>query len=70
MVNPADQSPGVARIAAASPFFRNPTDLLLEPEGTVLLVDTDADPRGWGSANGAIFRVDPQTHGVDLLAAP
>jgi uncharacterized repeat protein (TIGR01451 family) len=70
VVDAAVAAPGTAKLAAASPLFRHPSDLLVEPEGTVLLLDSDADPNNWGGHNGAVFRVDPSTGGVDVVAAP
>lgn len=54
----------------ASPFFVSPVDLLLEPEGTLLMADERADPFERGGEPGAIFRIDPATHNVEVLASP
>lgn len=70
LVDPNAGSASNARFVATSPLFRRPADLLLEPGGTILVLDRDADPGGWGRLNGAIFRVDPATSSVSILAAP
>ncbi len=57
-------------ILSASGIFRQPADLLLEPEGTILLLDSDADPNGWGRNNGALLRVDPADGSTRVVAAP
>ncbi len=58
------------RIAGASSLFRRLADVVQEPEGTLLVLDRDADPAGWGFRNGALFRVDPTSNNVEVLAAP
>lgn len=59
------------RLAGASALFRRPVDLLMEEEtGTVLLLDRETDPGDWGNRNGCVFRIDPVTNSVSILAAP
>jgi len=68
-VDPKNDLPtAVAEVANASPLFVEPSDLLQEPEGTVLMVDRDADPSRSGSPNGAVFRLDPATNSVVVVA--
>lgn len=66
----ADLTRSRAELVAASALFVDPVDVLIEPEGTYLLLDSNADPHRNGNAPGAIFRVDPATHNVELVAAP
>ena len=70
LVDPAAPTTTAARLVAANPLFRKPADLLLEPGGTILLLDSDADPHQWGLRNGALFRIDPATGNVSILADP
>ncbi len=70
LVDPAASVTAPARLVAANQLFRKPADLLLESGGTLLLLDSDADPHEWGARNGAIFRVDPATGNVSILADP
>ncbi len=70
LVDPAAQVVAPARLVVANQLFRKPADLLLESDGKILLLDGDADPNEWGGANGAIFRIDPTTGNVTVLAAP
>jgi hypothetical protein len=70
LVDPAAPVTTPAHLVAANQLFRKPADLLLEPGGTLLLLDSDADPHEWGARNGAIFRVDPATGNVSILADP
>jgi len=57
-------------LAAFSSLFRTPVDILVEQDGGIILLDSDADPAGWGQSNGALFRIDPITNTVNLLATP
>ncbi|MBI4879168.1 MAG: hypothetical protein HY812_05845 [Planctomycetes bacterium] len=41
---------------------------MAEPEGTFLVFDANADPRGAGTPLGAIFRFDPATGATALVA--
>ncbi|MBK8230014.1 MAG: DUF11 domain-containing protein [Candidatus Eisenbacteria bacterium] len=58
-----------AELVVASPSFVDPIDILIEPEGTYLVLDSNADPFETNRLPGAVFRVDPRTRDVDLLAA-
>src|SRR5690606_16892704 len=70
LVNPADRFDlGVAQVVAASPLFTDPTDLILEPDGQILVADPNADPYERGRRTGAIFRVDPSTGNVSVVSA-
>lgn len=60
---------GTVELVAASSLFYDPVDILIEPEGTYLVIDTNADPHRQFNLPGALFRVDPSNHGVQLLAA-
>jgi uncharacterized repeat protein (TIGR01451 family) len=70
LVDPAAVTTAPARLVVANPLFRKLADLLLEPDGTILLLDSDADPHEWGVRNGAVFRIDPATGNVSVLADP
>jgi sugar lactone lactonase YvrE len=70
LVDPAAPIVSPPRLLATNPLFRRPADIMMEPEGTILLLDSEADPGGWGSRNGALFRIDPATGNVSVLAAP
>ena len=65
----ASLADGVTELMAASPLFIDPADLLLEPDGRVLIVDSAADPNEFGGAPGAVFRLDPETGNLDIVAA-
>lgn len=70
LVNPAERFDlAAARLVAASPLFSDPTDLLLEPDGNLLVADPNADPFERGRRTGAIFRVDPISGNVSVLSA-
>lgn len=56
-VDPQEAFPGTARLFFTSTSFVNPTDILLEAAGTVLVLDSDADPNNVGGHRGALFRV-------------
>jgi sugar lactone lactonase YvrE len=70
LVDPAAAITAPVGLAVANPLFRKLADLLLQPDGTILLLDSDADPNEWGQRNGALFRIDPATGNVSVLAAP
>ena len=70
VVDPAGPVTAAAKLVAANSLFRTVADLVLEPEGTILLLDSDADPHEWGAQNGAIFRIDPSNGNVTVLAGP
>ena len=70
LVDPAASITARPHLIVANPLFRKPADLLLDSDGTILLLDGDADPHEWGVRNGAIFRIDPATGNVSVLAAP
>lgn len=53
-----DLAAGTARTVAADPRFRAPADLLLEPDGSVLMLDADAVGK-FPDSEGVLFRIDP-----------
>lgn len=65
-LRPAD---AVGELVFSSPLFRRPADLLLEPDGRILVLDADADPLDRGGSFGALFRGDPVTHNFALVTA-
>ncbi|MBD3161581.1 MAG: hypothetical protein GF346_05105 [Candidatus Eisenbacteria bacterium] len=69
IVDPDDGLPGEAVPFASSRQWENPVDLLEEPDGSILLLDNDADPLNTGTRPGAIFRIDPTTREVTALAS-
>jgi len=68
VVDPQDALPGRVVLYASSPYWDNPTDLLLEPSGEVLMLDPDADPNHFGGHPGALFRVSGDRHTVSIVA--
>ncbi len=46
----------------------SPLGLLAEPEGTFLVFDANADPRGAGAPHGAILRFDPDSGATEVVA--
>ncbi|MEZ4653243.1 MAG: hypothetical protein R3E12_06450 [Candidatus Eisenbacteria bacterium] len=70
LVDPSERfDSSVARLIAASQLFVDPTDLLLESDGNLLLADPNADPYDRGARSGAIFRIDPATGNVSVVSA-
>ena len=65
-VRPTDS---VGVLALASPLFVRPTDLLLDSELRILVLDGDADPLDRGGGPGALFRGDPETNNFEVIAA-
>lgn len=65
-LRPAD---AVGELVFSSPLFRRPADLLLEPDGRILVLDADADPLDRGGSFGALFRGDPISHNFELVSA-
>lgn len=75
-----DPRAGAITLLAAPDFWVSPLALVPEPSGSVLVVDSNADPRHHGHVGGAVFRVrlddpaarDPRTGlaAVELVAAP
>ncbi|MFB3906816.1 MAG: FlgD immunoglobulin-like domain containing protein [Candidatus Eisenbacteria bacterium] len=66
LIDPNDPLPGKATLFAWSRSWVDPVDILLEPSGDVLLLDSDADPTQLGTRPGALYRID----GTTRIAAP
>jgi len=68
-----DPRPGlnaqVAELVAGSALFFEPLDALIEPEGTILVVDAEANPNRALGRPGAIFRIDRETRSAEVVAA-
>jgi hypothetical protein len=50
--------------------FVEPAGLTLDRDGSILIIDRDANPLGFPAPNnfpGAVFRLDPNTHAVSLV---
>ncbi len=69
LVDPTLELPGVAEVFATSPAWDNPADVMEEPSGDYLVLDSDADPLRLGNRPGALFRVDRESREVTLVAA-
>ncbi len=57
--DPQVNFPGRATLFFSSTYFQNPTDILLESSGSILVLDPDADPTNTGGHRGALFRISP-----------
>ena len=64
-----DLSDVKAELLSASPNFVDPVDVLIEPEGTFLVLDSNADPLRTNRLPGAVFRVNTTTGNVDLVTS-
>lgn len=71
---------GSTELVASSHTFRDPIRGVLAPDGSVLVIDANADPEGRGpdavgrgqnvTGGGAILRLDPKTGAVSVVTAP
>ncbi|MBM3287105.1 MAG: T9SS type A sorting domain-containing protein [Candidatus Eisenbacteria bacterium] len=52
------------RLLAASDKFVEPSDVILESTGSVLIVDYEADPSGTQPRSGCLFEIDPLSGAV------
>jgi sugar lactone lactonase YvrE len=64
-----DPASGEVTLIASDFRFRDPRDMLLEEEGTLLIVDPQGKAETGGERDGAIFRVDPVDHTVVTVAS-
>ncbi len=63
-----DPDTGEVRILASGPPFRTPVNLAVAEDGSILIADSNADPKGLGITTGAIFKLDPETGSLTTLA--
>ena len=63
-----DPATGEVRILASGPPFRTPVNLAVAEDGSILIADSNADPKGLGITTGAIFKLDPETGSLTTLA--
>ena len=59
----------VATPVMVSSLFRDPADIVTDPEGRILIVDRNADPFRTNAQPGAVFRSDGVSGNVEVLGS-
>jgi len=60
---------GDVTLAVGSEEFRALRDLDVHPDGSILVVDREADPFDRGGDTGALFKIDPDTEEVTVFSS-